>query len=263
VVATAARNALDIRYAALLRFFLLLLTRLMMRYRLLDYLYTAFHQQHIHGTPVLSPLWFAYPSDANTFGLDLQFLFGSSVLVSPVTEENATSVSAYLPRDILYDFTTLAPVHGRGSYVQLQANFTTIPLHIRGGVVLPLRASGAMTTAQLRKTDFELIVAPGTDGTAAGALYVDDGESITPPATTNVKMSSANGRLNVSGSFGYSLGVNVARVRVLGVSKAPKTVTLAYGGKTTTVMAKYKQDTQVLDVPVGMPFDKAFTVTMT
>jgi alpha-glucosidase len=99
----------------------------------MDYLYTAFHQQHVDGTPVVSPVWFAYPSDPNTFGLDLQFLYGSSVLVSPVTDENATTVSAYLPRDILYDFTTLAPVHGQGAHVELTANFTTIPLHIRGG----------------------------------------------------------------------------------------------------------------------------------
>ena len=54
----AAKNALD------------------MRYRLIDYLYTAFHQAHTDGTPVLRPLWYSFPNDSNTFAIDSQFLFG-------------------------------------------------------------------------------------------------------------------------------------------------------------------------------------------
>ena len=39
------------------------------RYRLLDYFYTAFHRQTTTGVPSLNPLWFHYPSDANTFAI--------------------------------------------------------------------------------------------------------------------------------------------------------------------------------------------------
>ncbi|KAH9923696.1 alpha-glucosidase [Epithele typhae] len=148
----AAKNALDVRY------------------RLLDYLYTAFHAASTDGTP-----------DAATFAVDTQFLFGPSVLVSPVIEENATSVDAYFrPRNI--------------------------PVHIVGGAVLPLRAPGAMTTTELRATDFELVVAPGVDGTAAGSLYADDGVSVEQAATTTVDFKFSSGTLEVSGDFGYALG---------------------------------------------------------
>jgi hypothetical protein len=81
LVATAARSALDTRY------------------RLLDYMYTTFHAASVDGTPVLKPLWFAYLQDTQTYGVDLQFFYGPSVLVSPVTKENAMSVVAYLPKD--------------------------------------------------------------------------------------------------------------------------------------------------------------------
>lgn len=39
------------------------------------------HKAHLDGTPILNPLWYKYPSDANTFPIDLQFLYGDSVLV--------------------------------------------------------------------------------------------------------------------------------------------------------------------------------------
>jgi alpha-glucosidase (family GH31 glycosyl hydrolase) len=109
----------------------------------------------------------------STYGIDLRFFFGDWILVSPVTDEDATSVSIYLPKDQFYDFATLAPVDGTGQRVTLSnVSLTEIPLHICGGAALPLRAKGAMTTTELRAQDLQFVVAPGTDGTAAGTLYV-------------------------------------------------------------------------------------------
>jgi len=196
-----------------------------LRYRLLDYLFTAFHKAHLDGTPVLHPLWHIFPKDSATYGIDLQFLFGDSILVSPVTQENATSVTVYLPKESFYDFQTYDKIEGQGQNVTLEnIDYTQIPVHIRGGSILPLRASSAMTTATLRKTDFEVLVAIGADGTATGSLYVDDGVSINPPASTRVSFEYANGTLTAEGSFDYPLGVKVSTIRFLGVQKTPKRV---------------------------------------
>src|SRR5579863_5704783 len=197
------------------------------RYRLLDYFYTAFHKASVDGSPILNPLWFKYPTDTSTFGIDLQYFFGDSILVSPVTEENATSVTIYLPKDKFYDFATFTPVEDTGQHVTLtDVNFTTIPLHIRGGAVLPLRAAGAMTTTELRATEFEFVVAPGADGKAKGVLYVDDGVSIVPERMMNVVMMFSDNKLCVYGSFGFEVGVKVAEVVFLGVESAPAFVTI-------------------------------------
>ncbi|RDB19429.1 putative alpha/beta-glucosidase agdC [Hypsizygus marmoreus] len=241
-VTEAAKNVLDIRY------------------RLLDYIYTAFHQAHLDGTPVLHPLWFKYPKDSATFPIDHQFFYGDSILVSPVTEDDSTSVTIYLPRDIFYDFTTLTPVRGSGTTVTLtDISFTDIPLHIKGGAVLPLRSQSAMTTTDVRKRDFDFVVAPGVDGTASGSLYIDDGESISPASSTSLKLNFKNGRLSVQGNFGFRTGVKTSQVRFLGVTKAPRVVQL--NGKPVGKRSyTYDGTSQVLEVTVGLPLTSPFNV---
>ncbi|KAJ7592387.1 glycoside hydrolase family 31 protein [Mycena floridula] len=237
-VTLAAKHAIDIRY------------------RLMDYIYTAFHKANRDGTPVVHPLWFKYPKDPNTFPIDLQFFFGDSVLVSPVTDEGSTTVSPYFPKDIFYDFVTLKPFQGQGAAVLMNASFTEIPVHIKGGVVLPLRVESAMTTVELKKKDFEFVVAPGTDGTASGSLYIDDGVSVVPSSSTTVTMHYAAQILTVTGSFGFATGVNVQQVRFLGVKKAPR------GASVNGKVAHFTYDASslVLDVDVKAKFNQGFIV---
>ena len=241
-------------------------SKLINRYRLLDYFYTAFHKASVDGSPVINPLWFKYPKDTATFGIDLQFLFGDSILVSPVTEENVTTATIYLPKDKFYDFATFAPVQGTGQNITLtDVNFITIPLHIRGGAVLPLRKTGAMTTTELRSKDFEFVVAPDAKGTAAGSLYVDDGVSIVQEKSTSVEMQFAEGKLCVHGSFAYDVvGVKVASVAFLGVENCPVTVAVHYpaGGKDREdVPFSYDEASKVLRVQIDIPLTNGFEVT--
>ncbi|KAG9083531.1 hypothetical protein FS749_005959 [Ceratobasidium sp. UAMH 11750] len=232
-VAQAAKNAIDIRY------------------RLMDYMYTAIQQAHEDGSPVLNSLWFKYPQDKNTYPIDLQFFYGDSILVSPVTAENSTSVDIYLPKDVFYDFLTYKAVVGRGATVSLtNVDYTLIPVHIKGGSVLPLRASSAMTTKALRDLDFEYVVAPDVSGKASGQLYVDDGVSIEPKTSTRLSMSYRNKELKVSGTVGYKTGVKVGSVRVLGVGKAPGVVYLD-GKKAAGSTWEYDSNAKTLVVKVG------------
>ena len=195
------------------------------RYQLLDYLYTAFYQQTLDGTPTLNPMFFLYPEDPNTVDIALQYFYGPSLLVSPVTNENVTDVTIYLPDDQFYDFFTYAPIRGAGAWTTLtDVNFTSIPVYIKGGSVVPIRADGANTTTVLRTLDFNLIVAPGLNGTASGKLYLDDGVSLVQKATSYIHFAYDGSKLSMTGTFGYDAGsVKIADVVLLGGATA-KTV---------------------------------------
>jgi len=210
LVAQASRYAIDIRYRAL------------------DYLYTAFYTQTQTGKPVLNPMFYVYPEDTKTFGIDAQYFFGDSMLISPVTAENKTSVQIYLPKDIFYDWNAgFKPVMGNGSMVSLtNVNFTTIPLHIRGGAILPLRVQSANTTSQLRTKGFHLLIAPSMDGKASGSLYIDDGLMIEQSSTTSINFTYANGAFSMSGDYSYPANVSIERITVCNVSSAPQSLNI-------------------------------------
>lgn len=205
VVAEAARKIIDIRY------------------RLLDYLYTSFHRQTLTGEPFLQPLFYVYPNDENTFSNELQFFYGDSILVSPVADEGQTSVEAYFPDDLFYDWFTGKRVDGNEKNITLDnIGTTSIPIHIRGGSILPLRSKSAMTTTELRRRGFEILIAPGRSGYARGELYLDDGESVNPGTTSLVQFEFEKGKLTIRGQFGFQTGVVIESVTVLGQTSAKR-----------------------------------------
>lgn len=52
----------------------------MVRYSLLDYLYTHLQRQQLEGIPAIQPLWFAYPRDTRVVDIESQFFFGDCLV---------------------------------------------------------------------------------------------------------------------------------------------------------------------------------------
>ncbi|KAI1380693.1 glycoside hydrolase family 31 protein [Hypoxylon crocopeplum] len=221
------------------------------RYRLLDYMYTALHTQSHDGTPMVNPLFFVYPQDRNTFALDLQYFLGPALLVAPVTEENSTAVDVYLPDDVFYDWYTHDRVVGQGETITVDGQeWTDLPLYLRGGVIVPLRAESAATTTELRTKPFEILVPIGKDGKASGTLYLDDGVSIEQAGTSDISFEYADGVLSIDSTFGYKGedDVRISKVTFLGVG--------ATGGCGKRAAAAKS----VVTVDVDRPLTEAFTV---
>lgn len=150
---------------------------LLTRYSLLPFLYTLFHRAHLQGETVARPLFFEFPWDVATYGLDRQFLWGQSLLVTPVLEPGADSVLGYFPRGVWYDFYTGSSVNSSGEMLKLSAPLDHLNLHLREGSILPTQKPGT-TSKATRGNPLRLIVALSPRATAWGDLFWDDGESL-------------------------------------------------------------------------------------
>ncbi|XP_067946524.1 sucrase-isomaltase, intestinal-like [Watersipora subatra] len=197
------------------------------RYRLLPYLYTLFYRANSHGDTVVRSLQFEWPTDPRTYDISEQFLWGSSLLFSPILYEDQTTVSAYLPEGKWYDYYTYKEATQTGkTSLDISVNESSeIPIHIRGGSILPTKES-ALTTFESRQTPFTLIVALDKDGKAEGELFWDDGETINTATTSClVSFSAAEQFLNstvqmsqcVADSAG-DMSLMVNSIRIVGFS---------------------------------------------
>ncbi|MCS3025169.1 glycoside hydrolase family 31 protein [Bacteroides xylanisolvens] len=96
------------------------------RYRLLPYLYTAFHVAHKDGQPVMAPVFFADPKDESLRAEEQAFMLGTDLLIIPAFAKNPS-----LPKGI-WENLSLVKGDTKGKY---QAK-----LKVRGGSIIPKRA---------------------------------------------------------------------------------------------------------------------------
>lgn len=111
-------------------------TYIELRYTLLPYIYTAFHQYVNEFTPMLKPISMFDQSDQDTLYRVDEFLMGDHILVCPVLEPNAKSRYVYLPKGKWYNYWTNKVFEG-GKEILADAPLEQIPLYIREGAVVP------------------------------------------------------------------------------------------------------------------------------
>lgn len=226
------------------------------RYRMLPFWYTLMYEAHTTGAPYVRPLFFNFPQDEQTWNINHLFMLGDSVLVSPVLDENTTSVHAYFPRGVWYDLFGVAPAiqAGEGSlWEDLTTPEDAINVHVRSGSIIPLQ-DFAMTTTEVRTTPFTLLVAFEREAElsvlhptspilcddadreyASGHLYVDDDEQVNMTLTSgrasHIKFEARRvGSVYTLKSFvndsvfANSVRFVVDTVKVLGMHSAPQVV---------------------------------------
>ncbi|XP_053566084.1 maltase-glucoamylase [Bombina bombina] len=147
------------------------------RYSLLPYLYTLLFEAHTKGSTVVRPLLHEFIEDKQTWDLSFQFLWGPALLISPVLKMGEVHVNAYIPDAVWYDYRMGFKVGERRQWANLSAPLEYIPVHVRGGYILPLQ-NPAFNTNYSRQNPMKLLVALDESESAHGKLFWDDGKSI-------------------------------------------------------------------------------------
>eukprot|EP00833_Pecoramyces_ruminatium_P009629 jgi/Orpsp1_1/1183661/evm.model.c7180000086195.1 len=199
---------------------------LAIRYELLPYWYTNMVKAHTDSYMMVTPFAFEWPTDTVALDTDKQFLVGRAVMITPVITEGATSVTGYFPAGKWYDWYDPTVSFTGPTYKELDAPLEHIPVHIRGGFVIPVQGP-KLTVYENRNSPFGLIVALDAKNKASGEIYLDDGVSIDIKGKkTEVQYTVENGTLTASGSYKYDEKQPLDTIRVLGVSKKPSSVTI-------------------------------------
>lgn len=105
---------------------------------LMPYLGRLAQEAHREGVPMMRPMVLEFPEDRSTHPLDMQYLLGESLLVSPVFRQDGVA-ETYLPqgrwRHLLDDTTAAGP-----GWVSRTYGFDSLGLYVRPGTVLPVGA---------------------------------------------------------------------------------------------------------------------------
>ena len=110
---------------------------------LFPYIYAAVQQARSAGTPILHALVLDYQDDPRARLIKDEYLFGPSLLVAPVIDENTSRV-VYLPAGEWLNLFTGEAITGPKTLIA-NAPLDTIPIFARRGTVLPKIPEDVMT----------------------------------------------------------------------------------------------------------------------
>lgn len=226
------------------------------RYALLPLWYTVFYQSHVHGLPVMRPLWVEFPGDAALLSEQGAWMVGDALLVAPVMHQGASSVKVPFPGSGTqwYDVRSFQAFQGGVAQV-VQAPLDTVPVFQRSGTIVPRQERPRRSSALMANDPYTLTIAPSSAGSASGQVFMDDGESFafTNGAFSLLSLAYANAGSEatltasvVDGGVGFQPSNSVERIRILGVERAPSAVTSTSGTHTAAVTFAFDSASGVL-----------------
>ena len=143
-----------------------------LRYRLMPYIYTLAGMTWLNDYTIMRPLVMDFAADENVNNIGDQFMFGPSIMVSPVYQYEARSREIYFPKSSdWYDFYT-GELQKGGIRKNVDAPYERIPLFVRAGSIIPFGPE-IQYTDEKKADSIKLYVYQGAN--ASFTLYEDEG----------------------------------------------------------------------------------------
>lgn len=190
-----------------------------LRYSLLPYIYSASWDITANQSSMMRALVMDFASDKQALNINDEYMFGKSILVSPVTEgmyssnmqENfstAKSRNLYLPEGTEWiDFWTGDTIKG-GQTVSKETPIDIMPLYVKAGSIIPIGPK--VQYAEEKKWDnLQIRIYEGADGEFT--LYEDENDNYNYEkgvySTINFSWDNANKTLTIGESKGEFPGM--------------------------------------------------------
>ena len=206
-----------------------------LRYKLMPYIYSEAAQVTFNGSTFMRPFVFDFPGDEEALRQTGSYMFGKSILVSPVMDGGVTELKVYLPENESgwYDWWTGKKFDG-GQYVNAKAGIETIPVYVKGGSIIP---TGPQKQFVAQKVDEPVVlnIYPGAD--ASFTLYADEGTNYNYEngAYSNISLSwdDAARSLTIGKREGSFKGMD--KTMTFAVNLMGEVKNVEYSGNETTI----------------------------
>ncbi|MBF0777999.1 glycoside hydrolase family 31 protein [Streptococcus cuniculi] len=124
-----------------------------LRHRLLPYLYTMNVATHEAGKPLMTPMYYHYPLEEESYHVPNQYFFGSELMVAPITQRvdstyKVGEVTVWLPEGVWYDWFT-DTVYKGGTRLDIYRTKAAIPVFAKERAIVPLDQTPDMTGVAL------------------------------------------------------------------------------------------------------------------
>jgi alpha-D-xyloside xylohydrolase len=230
-----------------------------LRYRLLPYIYSTSWDVTANQSSMMRALMMDFPNDKNALNINDEYMFGKSLLISPVSNamyskplprgrdtiqvEDFTAVKSketYLPAgNVWYDFWTNEKLNG-GTKVTKETPLDIIPLYVKAGAILPSGPDVQYATEK-KWDNLDIRIYPGANGKFV--LYEDENDSYNYErgiySTISFDWDDKKKTVTIGERKGSYPGMLDTRVFTISFVTADKTISakkeITYTGKAVTV----------------------------
>ena len=148
------------------------------RHKLIPYIYTMNMLTHRDGKPLMEPMYYEYPENDEAYNVPNQYLFGTELIVSPITQKLSrktltSSADVWLPEGRYTDIFT-GRIYQGGKKLKMFRDLSSIPVLAKEGSIIPLAADDR-TNNWKNPEDMEILIYRGN---GSFNLYEDDGETM-------------------------------------------------------------------------------------
>ena len=209
-----------------------------LRYRLLPYIYSETAKVSMEGSTLMRPLVFDFPTDVTALEQLNEYMFGSSLLVNPVTDKGVNSWKTYLPEYApgWYDFWTGEKYTGK-QWMDVPVDIEKTPVFVKAGTILPM-GEVKRYVAEKKDAPITFTVYPGAD--ASFRLYEDEGNNYNYESGAysiiDFNWDDNKKRLTIGNREGAFDGMVNERQFVIKLGDKEKSV--VYNGKKTSINFK-------------------------
>ena len=149
---------------------------LRLRHRLFPYIYTMNYRNYTDLEPLVQPMYYAYPKKSVAYEVKNQFMFGSELMVAPITKPNNKitqlgSTDVWLPEGDWFDF--FAGTHytsKAGRTLSVHRKINDYPVFAKAGAIIPMQNAYVLEPGN----DLDVVIFPGKSNRFM--LYEDAGD---------------------------------------------------------------------------------------